>query len=160
MDHQKLLTLSETAWSEISRHAEDTFPEECCGVVFSNDKIDQVCRLKNIQNKLHAVDPQTHPRNATIAYNMDQNELQSAILEANKIGFKLKAFYHSHPNHDPYFSMEDRQGATPFGEPTYPEAAQIVVSIYGRTVKQICAFAWSDTRKDFVEISMTKAPTR
>jgi proteasome lid subunit RPN8/RPN11 len=160
MDDQKVLILCETAWSEISRHAEDTFPEECCGVIFSNDKVDQVCRLKNIQNKLHALDPQIHPRNATTAYNLDANELQSAILEANKIGFKLKSFYHSHPNHDPYFSTEDRQGATPFGEPTYPEAAQIVVSIYGRMVKQICAFAWSHEKKDFVEISVMKAPPR
>jgi proteasome lid subunit RPN8/RPN11 len=160
MDDQKLLTLSEAAWNEISRHAEDAFPEECCGVVFSNDKIDRVCRLKNIQNKLHALDPQTHPRNATIAYNMDENELQSAILEANKIGFKLKAFYHSHPNHAAYFSAEDRQGATPFGEPTYPAAAQIVVSIYAGVVKQICAFAWFDERKDFAEVSVTKAPPR
>jgi [CysO sulfur-carrier protein]-S-L-cysteine hydrolase len=160
VDDQKILTLSATAWSEISRHAEDTFPEECCGVVFSNDKIDQVCRLKNIQNKLHTVDPQTHPRNATIAYNMDENELRSVMLEAHKIGFKLKAFYHSHPNHDAYFSTEDRLGATPFGEPTYPEAAQIVVSIYGRIVKQICAFVWSEEKKDFVEISVTKAPPR
>ena len=160
MDHPNILILSEAAWNEISRHAEDSFPEECCGVVFSNNKIDQVCRLKNIQNKLHALDPETHPRNATIAYNMDENELQSAILEANKMGFKLKAFYHSHPNHDPYFSTEDRQGATPFGEPTYPKAAQIVVSIYGRVVKQICAFAWSDEKKDFLELSLTKAAPR
>ncbi len=160
MDDPKILVLSETAWNEISRHAEDAFPEECCGVVFSNDAMDQVCRLKNIQNKLHALDPQTHPRNATIAYAMDENELQSAILEANKIGFRLKAFYHSHPNHDPYFSTEDRQGATPFGEPTYPEAAQIVISIYGRVVKQICAFIWSDEKKDFIDIALTKAPAR
>lgn len=156
MNEPKALFISEPALNEISRHAEETFPEECCGVVLSNATSDHVHRLKNIQNQLHARDPQTFPRNATIAYNMDEFELQSAIREANKIGFKLKAFYHSHPNHDAYFSAEDRQGATPFGEPTYPEAAQLVISIFGRMVKKVCAFAWSDEKKDFVEIAVTK----
>ena len=148
--------LSETAWNEICGHAQETFPEECCGVVFTDGTTDQVYRLKNIQNKLHAVDPQTYPRDATIAYNMDENELHSAILESNKIGFQLKAFYHSHPNHDAYFSPEDRQGATPFGDPSYPNTAQIVVSIYNRVVKTMRAFAWSDAQKDFIEVSLQR----
>ncbi|MGH7828172.1 MAG: Mov34/MPN/PAD-1 family protein [Candidatus Binatia bacterium] len=152
MERQSTLRLSKKAWAEISRHAEEAFPEECCGVVLSNGTSDHVQPLKNIQNQLHAVDPQTYPRTAAIAYAMDPQELDGVIREAESKGAKLIAFYHSHPEHAAYFSDEDKAFASPFGEPTFPGTAQIVVSIYSRTVKRIAAFAWSDDTRDFVEI--------
>ncbi len=158
MDGPKTLLLSEATWNEISRHAQDEFPDECCGVVLSDGTTDRVQRLINIQNQLHALDPQTYPRTAAIAYAMDYKELESVIDNANRSGARLKAFYHSHPNHDAYFSPEDKAFASPFGEPTFPGAAQIVVSIYDRTVKRIAAFAWSNEKKDFIEVPVAKAP--
>lgn len=152
MDQHIDLPLTRDTWDEISRHAEEEFPEECCGVVLSNGVTDRAQRLRNIQNELHALDPKSHPRTAAIAYNMDVRVLDSLLLEARKIGYTLKAFYHSHPNHDAYFSPEDRDAATPFGEPTYPDVRQIVVSIYERAVRKILAFAWSEEKKDFVEV--------
>lgn len=148
--------LSEAIWNEISRHAQDTFPEECCGVIFSNGTIDRVQRLENIQDQLHALDPQTYPRTALIAYAVNPKELEAAIDAAHVQGAKLKAFYHSHPNHDAYFSEEDKAFASPFGEPTFPGAVQLVVSIYDRTVKRICAFAWSEQGKDFVAVPLQR----
>ena len=148
--------LTADAWEEISHHAEDAFPEECCGVVFSKGSNEQVHRLENIQNKLHELDPETYPRTATIAYAMDPKELESVIDNAARDGAKLKAFYHSHPDHEAYFSDEDKAFATPFGEPTFPNAAQIVVSIYHRQVKRICAFVWSNEKNDFVEVPIIK----
>jgi proteasome lid subunit RPN8/RPN11 len=147
----KTFSLSSEAWNEIRQHAQDEFPDECCGVLLSNGIIDRVQRLRNIQNELHSRDPKTHPRTAAIAYNMDVQVLDALLLEASKIGFALKAIYHSHPNHDAYFSAEDRDAATPFGEPTYPDVVQIVASIYDRVVKNIVAFSWSDDRQDFVK---------
>ena len=109
------MLLTQEAWTEISRHAQETFPEECCGVIFSAGTTDQVVRVKNIQNRLHALDPQTYSRTATIAYAMDPLELDSVIRQGEERGRRLKAFYHSHPNHDAYFSDEDKAFASPFG---------------------------------------------
>ena len=148
---KEILLTPETV-DRISRHSQDTFPDECCGIIVSNGEQDHVLRLKNMQNARHAKDPDAFPRDATIAYSMDEMELESAIVEAEKIGFRLKAFYHSHPKHEAYFSAEDRAGATPFGEPTYPDAAQIVVSVFDKVIKDIKAFTWSDDKKDFVEL--------
>jgi len=148
--------LTEAAWNEIARHARDAFPDECCGVLLSNGSTEQVYRLENIQNKLHALDPETYPRTAVIAYAMDPKELESVIDNAARNGEKLKAFYHSHPEHEAYFSAEDKAFASPFGEPTFPNAAQIVVSIYHREVKRMCAFVWSDDKNDFVEVPIKK----
>lgn len=150
------ITLTEYAWAEISRHAVDVFPEECCGVILDYGGREEVRRLKNMQNQLHALDPETYPREATIAYAMDPKELEATLDEATAAGARIKAFYHSHPGHEAYFSEEDKAFAMPFGEPTFPEAAQIVISIYDRAVKRICAYAWADTKNDFVEISLRK----
>jgi [CysO sulfur-carrier protein]-S-L-cysteine hydrolase len=156
MNKPSVLLLTQEAWNEISRHAQETFPEECCGVVLSAAGLDYVHRLKNIQNKLHALDPLTYPRTAAIAYAMDPLELESVIAKGEARSHQLKAFYHSHPEHDAYFSDEDKAFASPFGEPTYPESAQIVISIYNRAVKIIRAFAWSDENNDFVEVPIDR----
>jgi proteasome lid subunit RPN8/RPN11 len=148
--------LSQDTWNEISRHSREAFPEECCGVVLFDGAGEYVRRVENIQNKLHALDPMTYPRTAAIAYAMDPRELQSVLDDAGAIGAKLKAFYHSHPDHEAYFSAEDKAFATPFGEPTFPDAAQIVISVFNRAVKDIKAFAWSDRQKDFVELPLRK----
>ena len=150
------LTLTEEAWAEISRHAVEAFPEECCGVILDRGGSDEVRRLRNLQDQLHALDPESYPRDATIAYAMDPRELEAVVHEAEASGAKIKAFYHSHPGHEAYFSEEDKTFATPFGEPTYPESAQIVISIYHRAVKRICAYAWTEKEKDFVEIPLRK----
>ncbi|HEU4340376.1 MAG TPA: M67 family metallopeptidase [Candidatus Binatia bacterium] len=156
MDTTNPLTLSNSAVEHISKHARETFPEECCGVVFSDGILDRAQPLTNIQNRLHALDPETYPRTAAIAYAMDPKELERVIQQAELAGSKLKAFYHSHPDHDAYFSDEDKAFATPFGEPTFPGTAQIVVSIDNRVIKQICAFVWSETNRDFVEVPLIK----
>lgn len=157
MSEPAILTLTEKAWEEISRHAVDSFPEECCGVILNNGSTDEVRRMRNIQNHLHAKDPETYPRDATIAYTMDPKELEAVLREAEVTGSKLKAFYHSHPGHEAYFSEEDKAFATPFGEPAYPECAQIVISVYDRVVKRISAYAWAQGKKDFVETPINKA---
>ena len=88
---------------------------------------------------------------------MDPKELEAILQDAESRGTRIKAFYHSHPDHEAYFSEEDKAFATPFGEPTFPESIQIVISIYGRIVRRILAFAWSDDKKDFVEIPLRKS---
>lgn len=147
-----MVQLQEHAWNSIGVHAQEAFPDECCGVIFSRNGTDRVVPLANIQNKLHALDPLTFPRSAIIAYAMDPLELDGVIRQAEAQGERLKAFYHSHPNHDAYFSDEDKIFACPFGEPTFPDTWQIVVSIYERRVKNIKAFVWSSEKLNFIEV--------
>jgi proteasome lid subunit RPN8/RPN11 len=156
MDTRQALVLSNEASREICQHAEETFPEECCGIILTDGTTDYVQRLTNIQNQLHALDPQAYPRSAAIAYAMDPKELEMIIDNAALKGAKLRAFYHSHPNHKAYFSEEDKAFASPFGEPTFPETAQIVISIYHREVKEIRAYTWSEEQKDFTEVPLDR----
>jgi hypothetical protein len=62
---------------------------------------------------------------------------------------RIEAFYHSHPQHDAYFSAEDRKQAT---VSELPRGGTGVISVYGRAVKSVKAFAWNDQACDFVEV--------
>lgn len=150
-----MVHLSARTWDAICRHAQDTFPEECCGAIFLNNEIEEVRRITNVQNAMHAKDPQRFPRDATIAYLWDPKEYQEVMEKVESEAVELKAFYHSHPNHDAYFSAEDKAAAMPWGEPSYPDTVHVVISIYDRIVKVIRAYGWDDKKNDFLEIELS-----
>ena len=152
--------LGERMFAAISEHAEATFPEECCGVILGGDGGDEVHRLENIQNRLHATDSETFPRDARTAYTMDPEELDAVLRRAERRGLAFKALYHSHPDHDAYFSAEDKACATPFGEPTYPDTAQVVISVMGGKVGRVAVYAWNAAAGDFTELPMRRVPGR
>ncbi len=149
------MKLSEAIRDELARHAVETYPDECCGVLVA--KVDgelEVRRLTNVQNEMHEQDPKLFPRTARIAYYPDPGELFAALRHAEEPGNTLAAFYHSHPDHDAYFSEEDLAQATPLGEPSYPEAVQIVISVYEREVRDVKAFAWSAEASDYIGVEL------
>ena len=150
-----MIHLQAHTWDTICRHAQDTFPEECCGAILTGKDGEEVRRITNIQNAMHEKDPQGYPRNATIAYFMAPKELLAVIKDADSGNVTLKAFYHSHPNHDAYFSAEDRVRAMFGDEPSYPEAAYLVISVYDRQVKTIRAYVWDEQAKDFIETELS-----
>ncbi|NOT55397.1 MAG: M67 family metallopeptidase [Deltaproteobacteria bacterium] len=149
-----MISLGAPAWEALCRHAQETFPEECCGAILTSTNGDEVRRITNVQNALHAKDPQTYPRDATIAYVMESKELLAVLKEADSGRATLKAFYHSHPNHDAYFSAEDKRQAMFGDEPSYPDTVYLVISIHDREVKALRAYAWNEPMKDFVEIEL------
>lgn len=146
-----MLTLSRTVMEEVRRHCVEEFPDECCGVLIADAAGQKALRVRNIQNEMHAKDPERYPRTARLAYAGHPADLRIALEAAEAPGASLLAFYHSHPDHDAYFSDEDTAQATPLGEPSYPDAVQLVVSIYDGTVRAIKAFAWSPGAGAYVE---------
>jgi len=150
-----MIRLQPHTWDEICRHAQETFPEECCGAILQTAQGEEVCRITNIQNTMHEKDPQGYPRDATIAYFMDPKELLGVLKAVDSSKATLEAFYHSHPNHGAYFSAEDKTRAMFGDEPAYPDAAYLVISIYDREVQVIRAYAWDEEMKDFLEIPLS-----
>jgi proteasome lid subunit RPN8/RPN11 len=142
---------------EIGAHAVAAYPDECCGVVIAVAGLQTVVRLRNVQDDMHARDPVRYPRTARIAYTPDAGEFKKACDLWERDGNRLLAFYHSHPEHGAYFSDEDLAQATPFGEPSYPEAVQIVVSVYAGRVSDLKAFGWSPADAAYVEMPIAPA---
>ncbi len=143
-------------------HAEEAFPEECCGALFATPDGQVVRRMANIQNALHAADPATHPRDARTAYQMDPRELFEVNRDGDRPGWRIGLFYHSHPSHGAYFSPTDKARALwgdPDGdaEPSYPGVAYVVVSVYERAVRDVKAYAWDEAARDFAEIAVQVA---
>jgi [CysO sulfur-carrier protein]-S-L-cysteine hydrolase len=137
---------------EIHRHTIEEYPFECCGIVIGkvgkNDQ-DILFRCTNIQNKLHKKDPKTFVRDARTAYNIDPMEFMKILKEAESKQLQIKVFYHSHPEHDAYFSEEDSRMALFDGEPTYPEARYLVVSVYDKKIRDQATFSWNPESKIF-----------
>jgi len=138
---------------EIHRHAVEEYPHECCGIVVgdpdhNNDNV--VYRCENIQNKLHEKDPENFTRDARTAYNISALELQKILGEAGSKGRVFKVLYHSHPEHDAYFSEEDTRMALFDGEsPIYPGTQYLVVSVYDGKVRDQALFGWDPEINNF-----------
>ncbi len=148
------LHISATMRAAIEAHALDCFPEECCGLIVERNHRQEVVRVTNIQSELHAKDPDSFPRDARTAYAFGP-ESAHILIAAGKGQLRLHAFYHSHPDHDAYFSETDRAEAKGgWDEPSYPDVGQIVLSVRDGAVRAAKAFAWDETRRDFVEIPL------
>lgn len=148
------LCITKASLDAIKAHALETYPNECCGIIVDRNGRQEVVRVTNLQDELHAKDPAQFPRTAKTAYTMGA-EAAPVLLAAERGELRLHAFYHSHPEHDAYFSEEDRKQA--FGgwdEPNYPDAGQIVISVYGREVKDLAAFVWDAPARDFVGVDL------
>ena len=147
-----MIHLSADILDALCQHAKDTFPNECCGAILIRDGHEEVHRIKNVQNIMHIGDPQRYPRDARTAYLWDPEKALVILGEADSGKVTPKAFYHSHPNHDAYFSTEDKTQAVGLGDrPPYPDAVYVVISIYNRQVRTMKAFQWDEGQKDFVE---------
>ena len=95
------------------------------------------------------MDPKTYPRDAKTAYNIDPRELFGIFNQIDSKKLVLKTFYHSHPDHDAYFSDEDKQMALFDGEPTYSNASYLVISVYNKLIKDEAWFEWNPQTKSF-----------
>ena len=71
------------------------------------------------------------------------------LKEAEAKRMSIKAFYHSHPDHDAYFSEEDRKMAMFDEEPTYPGTTYLVVSVDDGKIKDEAWFAWNTATGSF-----------
>lgn len=148
------MRLTQEAIDTISKQAIAEYPSECCGIVTGVDTVLRVHALVNIQEWLHAEDPGTHPRTSREAYAVDRNEVERIIDEAADRGESILAFYHSHIDCGAYFSPMDKEAQTVFGEPEFPGAVHVVVSVQQCSIHEIKGYVWDGRNQDFVEVAV------
>ncbi len=143
-----MLSLSRENWARICEHAGRDYPSECCGILLrAADGACEVRPCENIQDRLHREHPEDYPRDSRTAYQMGD----PLILDRASRAGQLMGIYHSHIDCDAYFSDKDRADALPWGEPAYPGAIYLVLSVHGREVRGRMAFAWEEGRRVFEE---------
>lgn len=91
-------------WQAMVRHAESTFPKECCGVmVGAEGVVRSVVPLPNVYDG-----PQED------FFVMDPRDLQRVDEEARRNGESVIGVFHSHPDCDAYFSKRDLEHSCPW----------------------------------------------
>jgi proteasome lid subunit RPN8/RPN11 len=99
-----MITINSEAWDVMVRHAEKTFPNECCGAMIGSDGI--VTAAVPLENAFAG------EQNAR--YEIRPRDLVDADAEATRRGLTLIGIYHSHPDCDAYFSSTDLENSSPW----------------------------------------------
>lgn len=111
-----VLSIPGSRLKEVYAHCEAAYPEEGCGVLAGPETEAAVTiayPCLNIQNRLHAEDPEAHPRDARTAYRIDPADLFRITRELRESNGAFKAIFHSHADVGAYFSDEDQAQAAP-----------------------------------------------
>lgn len=115
---------------EIFRHALDTGPEECCGLVSGDpaERYRRIFRCRNEATARHLAEPDLYPRDGRRMFVMNELDYQRASEEAAAFGERITAVYHSHVGSDLILSALDQEYACHPAFP-FPDADQIVVAL-------------------------------
>ncbi len=153
-----ILSLSAEVYEAMFAEARACFPREACGVIVGpQDRPagQRFVRFDNLADALHEADPEAYPRDARTAFALHPLKLQRLVDEVEAGGGGLVAIMHSHPQHPSYFSKTDRAAASPFSHPTWPDATQIVVSVFEGEIAEVKGFFYEE---DWSERPLGGAP--
>lgn len=135
------MRIEREVFEDVKRHCESEYPHEGCGVLGGRDGL----VTHSIPVKNAAKD-----RGFDI-YEMDPMDQLRAFEKVDEMGLERLGFYHSHPDHEAYFSETDRDNALLDGEPMYPGETHLVLSIVKGEYREAKAFAWES---GFVEVGL------
>jgi proteasome lid subunit RPN8/RPN11 len=143
--------IPDDALREIARHARETYPAECCGLLLADAS--GALRFQAIQNIAGTAEGSaTSGRTRRDGYVMDPKAVLDAVEAADRSGGRLWGIVHSHPDVGAYFSSEDKDMALGGGEePLWPGVLYLVVSVSGRGVDGARLYGWDASRRDFRE---------
>ena len=122
----------------IARHAEESYPEECCGFLIgdSGPLGTVVARVAPAGNER---EDSRHNR-----YVIRPEAVLAAHKEARGLGLDVVGYYHSHPDHPARPSEFDREHA-------WPGLSYVIVAVAGGQVEGARSWRLSDDRERFDE---------
>jgi len=100
-----MLKFTASDYDEIRRHGEETYPDECCGILLGTVDggtriVRSIVRCRNTRTDA----PQQR-------YHIDPRELVRAQRDGRDRGLEVIGFYHSHPDHPARPSPTDLEEA-------------------------------------------------
>jgi proteasome lid subunit RPN8/RPN11 len=131
-----VLNLQPSDYDKIRRHGEETYPNECCGILVGTSEGDirsvrSVVRCDNVRTD----SSQTH-------YHIDPRQLVRSQREARESGLDIIGFYHSHPDHPAQWSPTDLEQAHWIG------CSYVITSVENGKAAQTNSFALSGSREE------------
>ncbi len=103
-----MVRIEEGAWADMVAHAEGSYPEECCGAMLGRftEEEKTVTRTVALRN--------AHNGARSTRYEIRAEELLAAGRLGAAEGLDVLGIYHSHPDHDAYFSETDLKHSCPW----------------------------------------------
>ena len=96
-----MIKISRSDYDAIRKHGEETYPEECCGVLLG--RMEEGERLVRATVRCE----NSHVHSTANRYNIAPQDLIAAQKQARATGMDIIGFYHSHPDHPPRWSETD-----------------------------------------------------
>ena len=103
------LILSRALYDDLRTHGEETYANECCGILLGRADADAI-RVTSLVRAGNTRTDSAHNR-----YNIAPEELIAAQRQARNSGLDIVGFYHSHPDHPAQWSQTDFAEAHWFG---------------------------------------------
>ncbi len=97
-----MLKISDSHYHSLRHHGEETYPNECCGVLLGQMNGDGVRTVTSVARCGNTRDDSPHNR-----YNIDPKELILIQKHGRERGEDIVGFYHSHPDHPARWSPTD-----------------------------------------------------
>ena len=103
-----MIEVNKEAWATMVAHAEKTFPNECCGAMIG--RIDGEHKVVTVATPIE----NTFQGAKEHRYEIRPEDLLAAEKAARAEGKDLIGIFHSHPDHDAYFSETDLNNSCPW----------------------------------------------
>jgi len=103
-----MIEVDKQAWEVMVRHAEATYPRECCGVMIGSIDGDQ----KRVTEAFALENAYTGGQEDR--YEIRPEDLLNTDRAARKQGLDLIGIFHSHPDCAAYFSKTDLENSCPW----------------------------------------------
>jgi proteasome lid subunit RPN8/RPN11 len=103
------LTIPQALYDQLRAHGEETYPNECCGIMLGTADGDTL----TVSQLIRAGNTRTD--SAHNRYHIAPQELIAAQREGRKLSLDIVGFYHSHPDHPAQWSPTDFAEAHWFG---------------------------------------------
>jgi proteasome lid subunit RPN8/RPN11 len=123
------LMISQSHWTSLRQHGEETFPHECCGVlvgVFDGEGSKVVRDVVRCDNQ--------RPDSPHNRYFIDPRDLARIQRQAYERGEEIVGFYHSHPQHPARWSPTDLE------EAHWPGCSYVITSVMDGAATQTNSF--------------------
>ena len=148
-----MITLSENARQAIGRHAEESYPHECVGLLIGRLEgdhkiVEDVITTQNSWTAEIALTDAEHEHSLRDRFSLDPREYLRADRAARARGLDIVGCYHSHPDHPAIPSERDRIGAQGVGAGTL--FSFLIQSVRTGQAAELTAWLLADDGERFV----------
>ena len=113
-----MLRIEYADYEALRAHGEETYPNECCGVLLGKSVAGEGNHVREIVRAGNTRTDSAHNR-----YHIAPQELVKIQRQARTLGLDIVGFYHSHPDHPPTWSPTD------FAEAHWIACSYVITSV-------------------------------